>query len=211
MFQGCRRRFLHEVTRRSHGSATRQVGLYLLYCVHGPRGRPLGSAAVTSGTCRAALAMPENAVVARFSRLSREISLPSRRCRAEASQGKKKRRRLRRRLHLNILVNHGVQSRLKCAESRVNTGFSRVFPCRPALSRLCQIRCPLTNVIHFAAFKKHISIFPGGEATEVFAERLAGYKTSKGTIQFPLNKPIDYQLIADITQWRIKQAGERQK
>ena len=67
------------------------------------------------------------------------------------------------------------------------------------------------NVIHFAAFKKHISIFPGGEATEVFAERLAGYKTSKGTIQFPLNKPIDYQLIADITQWRIKQVGEKQK
>lgn len=67
------------------------------------------------------------------------------------------------------------------------------------------------NLIHFAAFQKHISIFPGGEATEVFAERLVGYKTSKGTIQFPLNKPIDYQLIADITRWRIKQAGEKQK
>ena len=67
------------------------------------------------------------------------------------------------------------------------------------------------NLIHFAAFKKHISIFPGGEATEIFAERLTGYKTSKGTIQFPLNKPIDYQLIADITRWRIKQIGEKRK
>jgi uncharacterized protein YdhG (YjbR/CyaY superfamily) len=61
------------------------------------------------------------------------------------------------------------------------------------------------NLIHFAAFKKHISIFPGGEATEVFAERLTGYKTSKGTIQFPLNKPIDYDLIADIMRWRVAQ------
>lgn len=61
------------------------------------------------------------------------------------------------------------------------------------------------NLIHFAAFKKHISIFSGGEATEVFAEKLTGYKTSKGTIQFPLNKPIDYDLIADITRWRVAQ------
>ncbi|MDD4474428.1 MAG: DUF1801 domain-containing protein [Eubacteriales bacterium] len=61
------------------------------------------------------------------------------------------------------------------------------------------------NLIHFAAFKKHISIFPGGEATAVFAQRLVGYKTSKGTIQFPLNKPIDFALIADITRWRVAQ------
>lgn len=61
------------------------------------------------------------------------------------------------------------------------------------------------NLIHFAVFKKHISIFPGGEATTVFAQRLVGYKTSKGTIQFPLNKPIDFALIADITRWRVAQ------
>ncbi len=67
------------------------------------------------------------------------------------------------------------------------------------------------NIIHFAAFKKHISIFPGGEAVGVFAERLTRYKTSKGTIQFPLNKPVDYQLIADITRWRIKQVEEKRK
>lgn len=64
------------------------------------------------------------------------------------------------------------------------------------------------NLIHFAAFKNHISIFPGGEATEVFSERLIGYKTSKGTIQFPLNKPIDYSLITQITQWRVAQVED---
>ena len=58
------------------------------------------------------------------------------------------------------------------------------------------------NLIHFAAFKKHIGIYPGGEATTVFADRLIDYKTAKGTIQLPLDKPIPYDLIADITRWR---------
>jgi uncharacterized protein YdhG (YjbR/CyaY superfamily) len=59
------------------------------------------------------------------------------------------------------------------------------------------------NLIHFAAFKKHISIFPGAEATTLFANRLTEYKISKGTIQLPLYKPLPYELIADITQWRV--------
>ena len=61
------------------------------------------------------------------------------------------------------------------------------------------------NLIHFAANKKHIGIYPGGEAVGAYAERLTGYKTSKGAIQFPLNKAIDYELIADIVRWRLSQ------
>ncbi|SMC49604.1 iron chaperone [Papillibacter cinnamivorans] len=60
------------------------------------------------------------------------------------------------------------------------------------------------NLIHFAAFKKHIGLYPGGEAVGVFAERLAGYKTSKGAIQLPLDKPMDHKLIADIVRWRVE-------
>jgi uncharacterized protein YdhG (YjbR/CyaY superfamily) len=59
------------------------------------------------------------------------------------------------------------------------------------------------NLIHFAAFKNHVSIFPGAEATEFFADKLKDYKVSKGTIQFQLNKPIPYDLIAEITRWRV--------
>jgi len=59
------------------------------------------------------------------------------------------------------------------------------------------------NLIHFAAFKKHIGIYPGGEATAFFADRLTGYKTSKGAIQMPLDKPIPYELIAEIAEWRV--------
>ena len=67
------------------------------------------------------------------------------------------------------------------------------------------------NIIHFAAFKNHIGLYPGGEAVGIFADKLAGYKTSKGAIQFPLDKPIDYAFIAEITRWRMKQIESKSK
>ena len=65
------------------------------------------------------------------------------------------------------------------------------------------------NLIHFAAFKKHIGIFPGDMTNAPFLDRLAAYHTSKGTIQFPLDKPLDFELIADITRWRVTNAVTR--
>lgn len=67
------------------------------------------------------------------------------------------------------------------------------------------------NLIHFAAFKKHVSIFPGGEATAVFAGNFTDYKTAKGTIQFPLNKPIPYEIIEEITRWRVSCVEDKNK
>lgn len=57
------------------------------------------------------------------------------------------------------------------------------------------------NLIHFAAAKNHIGIYPGGKATEIFAEKLKDYKTSKGSIQLPNNKPLDLNLVKEISQW----------
>ena len=57
------------------------------------------------------------------------------------------------------------------------------------------------NLIHFAAFKKHIGLYPGREATEVFADRLTGFDTSKGTIRLPHNKDLPLELIRDIAVW----------
>ncbi len=67
------------------------------------------------------------------------------------------------------------------------------------------------NLIHFAAFKKHIGLYPGGEATAVFADRLAGYKTSKGSIHLPIGEQIDHGLIADIVRWRVSQVKMRRE
>jgi uncharacterized protein YdhG (YjbR/CyaY superfamily) len=61
------------------------------------------------------------------------------------------------------------------------------------------------NLIHFAAMKNHLGIYPGASGVANFADRLQaeGYKTSKGAIQFPWNKPIPYDLIAEITRFRV--------
>ena len=57
------------------------------------------------------------------------------------------------------------------------------------------------NIIHFAAFKNHIGLYPGVEAMEHFADRLKEYKTSKGAVQFQYSKPIPLELIAEIAKW----------
>lgn len=57
------------------------------------------------------------------------------------------------------------------------------------------------NIIHFAANKNHLGLYAGTEAVEAFSEKLDGFKTSKGTIQFPYAKPIPLELIAEIAAW----------
>lgn len=57
------------------------------------------------------------------------------------------------------------------------------------------------NIIHFAAFKNHIGLYPGPKAIENFSERLKEYKTSKGAIQFQYSKPLPLILIAEIAKW----------
>ena len=57
------------------------------------------------------------------------------------------------------------------------------------------------NLIQFAASQKHIGLYPGLEAVEAFADRLASFPTSKGTIRLPLGRPMPLKLIADIARW----------
>ncbi|MCL2479107.1 MAG: YdeI/OmpD-associated family protein [Treponema sp.] len=59
------------------------------------------------------------------------------------------------------------------------------------------------NIVHFALFKKHIGIFPGDLTALPFKDRLTGYKTTKGGIQFPLERQIDFKLVTDIVKWRV--------
>ena len=57
------------------------------------------------------------------------------------------------------------------------------------------------NIIHFAAAKKHIGLYPGGEVTTVFAEELKDFDVSKGTIRLPWNKELPAELIQRIARW----------
>lgn len=60
------------------------------------------------------------------------------------------------------------------------------------------------NILHFAAQKAHLGIYPGSEAIAHFDERLKNYQTSKGTIQVPYIEPLDYQLIEDLVRYNLE-------
>lgn len=59
------------------------------------------------------------------------------------------------------------------------------------------------NLVHFANFKNHLGFYPTPPAIEHFAQELAGFKTSKGAVQFPYAKEIPYDLIEEITRWQV--------
>lgn len=61
------------------------------------------------------------------------------------------------------------------------------------------------NLVHFAAFKKHIGFYPGSSGIENFKEALSDYKSAKGSVQFPFDKSIPLDLITTIVQFRVKE------
>src|SRR5512137_1261088 len=65
------------------------------------------------------------------------------------------------------------------------------------------------NLVHFAAFKNHIGLYPTPSGTEKFREELSPYQTGKGSIRFPLDRPIPYDLIAKIVKFRVRENLEK--
>jgi uncharacterized protein YdhG (YjbR/CyaY superfamily) len=67
------------------------------------------------------------------------------------------------------------------------------------------------NLVHFAAFKNHIGFYPTSSGILHFKKELSGYKLSRGTAQFPLDKPIPYDLIQKIVIFRVKENMKKSK
>lgn len=65
------------------------------------------------------------------------------------------------------------------------------------------------NLVHFAAFKNHIGFYPTPSGIEAFKEELAPYESAKGSVKFPIDKPIPFDLIADIVRFRAIEARAR--
>ncbi|MBL7738787.1 MAG: DUF1801 domain-containing protein [Chitinophagaceae bacterium] len=65
------------------------------------------------------------------------------------------------------------------------------------------------NLVHFAGYEHHIGFYPGAAGIEAFKNELSVYKTSKGAVQFPLDKPLPLTLIKKIVQFRVKQNLEK--
>ncbi|MBK9714516.1 MAG: DUF1801 domain-containing protein [Kouleothrix sp.] len=65
------------------------------------------------------------------------------------------------------------------------------------------------NLVHFAAFKKHIGFYPVPTGIEEFKSELSAYEGGKGSVKFPLDRPIPFDLISRIVTFRVKENLER--
>ena len=66
-------------------------------------------------------------------------------------------------------------------------------------------------LVTFAAHKHHIGFYPTPSPVKAFAKELSGYETAKGSIQFPLDKPLPLDLIRKITAFRVRESVEEDK
>lgn len=65
------------------------------------------------------------------------------------------------------------------------------------------------NLVHFAAFKNHIGFYPAPTGAEAFKTELSVYKTGKGSVQFPLDQPMPFDLITQIVQFRVVEVAQK--
>ncbi len=59
------------------------------------------------------------------------------------------------------------------------------------------------NLVHFAAFKNHIGLYPAPTGIETFSKELSAYKSGKGSVQFPISEPLPLDLITRIVRFRV--------
>lgn len=61
------------------------------------------------------------------------------------------------------------------------------------------------NLVHFAAYKNHIGFYPTKSGIEAFKKELSPYRSAKGSVQFPIDKPLPLPLITRMVQYRVKE------
>lgn len=67
------------------------------------------------------------------------------------------------------------------------------------------------NLVHYSALKNHIGFYPTPSGIEKFKTQLSKYSGAKGSVQFPLDQPIPYELIRSITEFRVKEQRAKGK
>lgn len=65
------------------------------------------------------------------------------------------------------------------------------------------------NLVHFAAYRKHIGFYPSSSGIQAFKRELSVFKGAKGSVQFPLDRPLPLELIARIVKYRVTENLER--
>jgi len=79
----------------------------------------------------------------------------------------------------------------------------------PAAMEAIKYRMPTfvlnENLVHFAAYKNHVGFYPTPSGIEKYKDELLSYKSAKGSVQFPIDKPMPLKLIRKIVEFRVKE------
>lgn len=110
-------------------------------------------------------------------------------------------------------VDNYIQGFSTEVQERLTAIRNIIFEVAPQVTERICMRMPTYDLngkwfVHFAGFEKHIGFYPQPEGIEAFKEKLTGYKTSKGTIQFPLNKPLPLALIREMIVFRAEEQSK---
>jgi uncharacterized protein YdhG (YjbR/CyaY superfamily) len=101
----------------------------------------------------------------------------------------------------------------EAVQSKLQTIRATVLSVAPKAEEVISYQMPTFKeggiLLHFAAFSKHYSIFPGAEPIAFFANELKDFETSKGTIKIPMNAPVPVALIKQIVKHRQMRIAEK--
>jgi uncharacterized protein YdhG (YjbR/CyaY superfamily) len=103
-----------------------------------------------------------------------------------------------------VTIDEYIAAQAEDVQPRLREVYATLKAALPDAKEKISCRMPTfwqgRNIIHFAAFAKWIGLFPGGEATAVFADKLENFHTTKG-IRLPHNVPLPLELITEIAKW----------
>lgn len=92
---------------------------------------------------------------------------------------------------------------------RMETMRELIHSCSPEITEKISWGMPTFvlngNLVHFSGEKRHLGFHPAPSAIEAFRDRLAPYRYSKGTVQFPYEKPMPYDLIREMVEFRVRE------
>ncbi len=100
-------------------------------------------------------------------------------------------------------------------QTRLNDIRNRIARILPDASEKISYQIPTFyrngNVVHFAAFAHHVGLYPGAAAMAAFKDKLTGYQTGRGSVQFPLDRPMPFDLIEEIVRFCDEKNREKNR
>jgi len=110
-------------------------------------------------------------------------------------------------------VDEFIQAAPKEAQSKLRQMRAAIRACAPGAVEGLKYGLPAFSykriLVVYAAHSQHIGFYPTPSAISAFKKELSKYKTAKGSIQFPLDKPLPLPLIREITAFRVRESLEK--